>query len=79
VGARPGGRRPAAARIIANGVRTASHWTLPVFPKVLRGAFPQVPRRKSPASGMKFAARRAAPAVRMRGKCTTNAANIWLY
>ena len=76
--ARPSGRRPAAAGIIAKSVGTASHWAPPVFPKT----FPQVSARESPASGTDFApcsmARRWR-APRMQEKCKSKAANIWLY
>ena len=69
-GARPGHRRPAAARIIANGIATASHWDA-------RALFTRIFRLK-PEGGMKFAGNwaRISP---MRGKCRLNTMNICLY
>jgi hypothetical protein len=77
MGARPDGKRPAAAGIIANGGRTASHWAHRGFP----AHFPP----RTPLSGMKFAGGLVWPGfgspviLRMPGKCQMNAANICLY
>jgi len=71
MGAHPGYGRPAAARIIANAARTASHWTPRTFPQAFSPG--------DPTRGMKFAAAEATGCRRMPIKCQMNTMNIWLY